>query len=95
MELKHKQSHEQKTYQELLQAWMAPSEFLGRKTERKFTLTQKLFYEQGNKSSKLLARAWQALKAATTVHIICTPQNCILDASTDITTQFEQYYTKL
>lgn len=50
----------------------------GQKMMHKFTLAQKLFYEQGNKSSKLLARALQAKKASTTVHTIHTPQGRIL-----------------
>lgn len=54
LEMKHKQSLADNTFQELLMARQ-----LGKVTRCKYALTQQIYYEFGNKLGKLLARALQ------------------------------------
>lgn len=51
----HKRTLTQQVYAELLQARVRLAEELNLKAKPKFVLFQKRFYEQGNKSGKILA----------------------------------------
>lgn len=70
-------------------------EIFDRKTQRKFILNQKLFYEQGNKCGRLLARAIHAKKASTNIHTIKDSLGKASSVTADIAFQFERYYTEL
>lgn len=74
-----------KTREELLEA-------LGKSLKRKYILTQKLFYELGNKSGKLLARALRSKKAS---HTIRDSSGASFASSRDIATQFIKYFSEL
>lgn len=63
LERAHKASLATKSLAELLQAREEFREELSKTLKRKYILTQKLFYEFGNKSGKMLARAIQHKKA--------------------------------
>lgn len=76
LEKAHKQSLATQTLQSLVQARNELLEELGKITKRNYALTHRLFYEFGNKSRKLLARALQVKKATSTVHEITNPTGC-------------------
>lgn len=95
MSLEDKCTLTQQVYAELLQARVRLAEELNGRTKRKFVLFQKLFYKQGSKSGKILARALQARKAVSTIHRIHTTQDQPVVTSTEIATQFETYYSGL
>lgn len=61
----------------------------------KYALTQKLFYEFGNKSRKSLARALQVKKAAHTIHTFKDPSGNIKATSEYIADQFVHYFSQL
>lgn len=61
----------------------------------KFALTNKLYYEFGNKSGKLLANALQKKKAAHTIHSITTPTGEMLHRSDLIAKQFTSYLSSI
>lgn len=82
----HKQTQFQKTYRELLQARTLLEE-LGRKVKPKFVLSPK----DSNKATKVA----NPRKTATIIHHIHTPQGQTLAATTDISIQFERYYSDL
>lgn len=91
----HKLSLATKSLADLLKAREELLEELGKTLNHKYILTQKLFYEFGNKSGKLLARALQHKKAATTIHTIKDPGGNIFVSSEDIANQFVQCFSKL
>lgn len=57
LETTHKLTKEQETFQKLLNARTQLLEEMGRKHKRRAALSQKLFYDQGNKPGRLLACA--------------------------------------
>lgn len=63
----------QKSYLELIETRTRLQEELGRKLRKKYTPSQKLFYEFGNKCGHLLAQALRTKKAKNTVHQIDSP----------------------
>lgn len=95
LELVHKQSRAPETYLELTQTRKVLLEIFDRRTCRKFTLNQKLFYEQSNKCGRLLARAIQTKRASTNVHTIKDSLGKSSSVTADIASQFERYYTKV
>lgn len=70
-------------------------EVLNAKLNRKFALTQKLYYEFGNKAGKLLARALQSKKASHTIHRINNTRGDAVVTNEGISSQFIQYFSKL
>lgn len=68
---------------------------LGKTLKHKFTLTKRFFYEFGNKSGKMLARALQIKKEASTIHNIKDPSGNSIVTSDGIADQFIKYFTKL
>lgn len=70
LEQKHKASLATEALAELTRTREELLEELHKTLKLKYTLSQKYFYEFGNKSGKLLARALQAKKAAQTIHTI-------------------------
>ncbi|XP_077341175.1 uncharacterized protein LOC143986639 [Lithobates pipiens] len=95
LERAHKHSLAQATLQDLTETRKLLQEALNRKTHRKFILTQKLFYEQGNKNGRLLAQAIRTKRISTTVHTIKDPGGTAHTSSADIASQFETYYKSL
>lgn len=95
LELAHKQTQAQQTYQELTQTREYLLTELSHKTKRKFILQQKLFYEFGNKSGKYLVRAIQKNKARSNSHTINDSQGRSKVTAPDIASQFEAYCSTL
>lgn len=71
------------------------AEELNMKTKRQYILRDKIYYEQGNKSGKLLAKVVQNKKSATTVHHIRDKHDKFHSSNDEIAKQFEQYYQSL
>lgn len=95
LERAHKLSLAAQSYADLLKAREDLLEVLGKTIRRKYTLTQKLFYEYGNKSGKYLARVLQLGRATNTVNTIRDPTGKAYTSSEDITNQFVQYFSRL
>lgn len=95
LERAYKLSLATKSLVELIKAREELLEALGKSLKHKYVLTQKLFYEFGNKSGKLLARALQSRKASNTIHTIRDPSGTSLVSSEDIATQFVKYFSEL
>lgn len=95
LEQAHKASLAASTLTELTQTREELLEELNHTLKRNYAMTQKLFYEFGNKSGKLLARALQVKKAAHTIHKITTPTGDTLVTTDDISDHFVQYFSKL
>lgn len=95
LEQTHKASLAAATLTELIQAREELLETLNVTLKRKFALTQKLYYEFGNKAGKFLARALQTRKASNTIHKIISPAGEALVTNEDIAEQFTQYFSKL
>lgn len=82
------------THQELVQTRLLLEE-LNMRTKRQYILRHKIYYEQGIKSRKLLAKAVQNKKSSATVHHIKDKQGISHHFNEDIANQFEQYYHSL
>lgn len=95
LEQAHKQTLATKALTDLLKAKEGLLEELNKTLKRKYALTQKVFYEFGNKSRKLLARALQLRKAASTIHTIKDPAGNTFITPEAIADQFIHYLTKL
>lgn len=95
LEQAHKASVADALLTELTQAREELLEALNKSLKRKFLLTQKLYYEFGNKSSKLLARALQSKKASHTIHKISNSAGDSFSRNEEISQQFVQYFSKL
>lgn len=80
----HKHSLAANTHEALLKARKDLLDLFQTRLRRKFALTQKLFYEFGNKSGRLLANSLQKRKAAFTIH-------SILSATGDSVTKTDLY----
>lgn len=91
----HKLSEASNTLSDLLKAREELLEVLGNTLQRKYVLTHKPLYEFGNKSGKLLARALQLKKAASTIHTIKDPSGNAFVTPEDIANQFVRYFSKL
>lgn len=70
LETFHKHSQSQKSLQDLLHTWSLLLEELGKPKKCWYVLRQKIFYEHGNKSGRLLARAVQTSRTSLTIHHI-------------------------
>lgn len=95
LEAAHKSSMAATSLPELLQARSELLEALNKQTKRNYILSQKIFYEYGNKSGKILARALHAKKAKTTIHSITDPTGNRLVSNDQIAGQFVNYYSQL
>lgn len=95
LEATHKQSHSQQTLQELMHSRSVLLEELGKCTRRQYVLHQRIFYEQGNKCGRLLARAVRTSRPSNTIYHIQTQQDTSLFKNEDIAHEFEQYYKNL
>lgn len=95
LERAHKSSLATKSLEELLQAREALREEIHKSLRRKYILNQKLYYEFGNKSGKLLAKALQHKKATHTIHEIKDSSWKSFVSPDDIATQFVNYFSKL
>lgn len=69
---------------ELTNARAALSEELSMKTKRLYILRHKIYYEQGNKSGKMLAKAVQNKKVASTIHQIRDNQGTLHSSNEEI-----------
>lgn len=94
LEMNHKRTQALSTLQELSQLRAKLIDELNKRTKLNFILSQKLFYEYGNKCYWLLARALRAKRVTTTIH-------CIHDSTrkkinnVQRANQFVKYYTQL
>lgn len=95
VEAAHEQSTSQNTLQDLLYARSSLVDESGKCTRRRYILGQKVFYEHGNKSGRLLARTIQAAKTTSTIHQIRDKHGTLLSKNEDITKYFENFYSKL
>lgn len=95
LEKTHKQSTSQSTLQDLLYARTNLLEELGKRTRRQYVLRQKVFYEHGNKSGRLLARTIQAAKTSSIIHHLRTDGGAVISKNEDIAAHFESFYSKL
>lgn len=95
LEQTHKASLGNSSLAELSQAREDLLEALTTTLKRKFALTQKLYYEFGNKAGKLLARALQTKKALHTIHKIINSRGEAVVTNEGISSQFIQYFSKL
>lgn len=67
LEASHKINIASSTHQELTQMRKLLLEELNMRTKRQYILRHKIYYEQGNKSGRLLAKAVQNKKVSATV----------------------------
>ncbi|XP_040210578.1 CUB and sushi domain-containing protein 3-like [Rana temporaria] len=95
LEASHKKSHAQATLKDLTQARTSLMEELGKRAKRRYILGQRIFYEQGNKSGRLLARSVQNSKPTSTIHHIQGRGGTRLVKNGDIAKEFEDFYFKL
>lgn len=95
LEQKHKASLVTEVLTELIHTREELLGELHKTLNRKYALTQKVFYEFGKKPGKLLARALKVKKAAHTIHRITDPAGNTLEKAEEITDQFVQYFSKL
>lgn len=70
LEASHKLNIASTTLQELVQTRLLLLEELNMKTKRQYILRHRIYYEQGNKSGRLLTRAIQNIKSNATIHHI-------------------------
>lgn len=95
LERTHKNSQAVGTLLELIQNQKELLETLNKRIKRNYILSQKTFYEYGNKSSKLLARALQAKKASMTIHSLTDAKGQKIVSNDQIAEQFIRYYSQL
>lgn len=95
LEAQHKRALALNTSQELAERRTLSLEKLFKRARRRNVLSQKLFFEQGNKPGRLLARATQQRKLASTVHRIVDSMGRIHTKNEDIAQQFHCFYSKL
>lgn len=91
----HKKTRALSTLEELTQVRTELKEVLHKQIKRKYILSQKIFYEHGNKSSKILARALRAKRSSTTLHSINDPSGSKVTSNTLIADQFVNYFSQL
>lgn len=95
LEATHKQKLASSTSQELTQTRLLLLEELNMKTKRQYIPRHKIYYKQGNKSGRLLARAVKKKKSSATVHHIRDKQGTSHSSNEAIAHQFEKYYQTL
>lgn len=95
LERSHKRNLGHHTHQELTETCKLLLEELDQKTRKKYTLSQKIFYEHSNKSGHLLAQALLSEKAKTTVHQLQTPLGNTLKSNPDIAQAFKHFCANL
>lgn len=95
LETSHKLTHARATLQELTHTRALLLEELGKRSRRRYILGQRIFYEQGNKCGRLLARTVQNSKLSSTIHHLRNPRGELLNMNADIAKEFERFYQKL
>lgn len=80
------------THADLLKAREELLDELQKTLKHKYALSNKLFYEFGNKSGKILAAALQKKRSSHTIHNITFPSGTSLVSSDDIANQFVRYF---
>lgn len=73
LERAHKRILAQKTLQDLLAILKLLLEELRHRLKKKYTLSQKLFYEHGNKNEHMLAQVLRSKKSKATIHHLALP----------------------
>lgn len=91
----HKKTRALSTLEELTQVRTELKEVLHKQIKRNYILSQKIFYEHGNKSGKILARALRAKKSSTTIHSINDSSGSKVTSNKQIADQFVNYYSQL
>lgn len=86
LEVQHKSSLARKVAAELADARTLLREELYKRARKRQMLSQYLFYEQGNKPGKLLAKFTQSL--CSTVHHVVDKHGVIYSKNEDIARQF-------
>lgn len=94
LEALHKHTLAQQTHSELTETRTLIKE-LHHNLKKKFILSQKLFYEFGNKSGRLLAQVLHKKKANNTIHQLHSTNGKTLTHNDDIAKEFENYYSSL
>lgn len=87
--------HALKHLEELEQVRSKIREIFNTKVKKRLILSQKLFYEFSNKSSKYLARALAAKRAQNTIHFIVDSTGKKRHSNSEIAQAFTQYYATL
>lgn len=95
LEKAHKRTQSISTLQELSQVRAELVDELNKRTKRNFILSQKMFYEYGNKAGRLLVRVLCVKRATTTIHCIHDLTGKKLTNNDHIADQFVRYYTQL
>ena len=95
LEMSHKRDIAISTLDELTKMRAILAEELNLKTKRQYVLRHRIYYEQGNKSGKLLAKAVQSKKISSTIHQIRDNQGKSYSTNEEIANQFEAYYHSL
>lgn len=95
LKAQHKRTLAINISQELVETRLLLLGELLKRVRRRNTLSQKLFYEQGNKPGRLLARATQQCKVASTIHHIVDTAGKIHSKNEDIARQFHLFYSNL
>lgn len=95
LEALHKRNLAQKTHSELVEICTLIQDALNQNVKKNYILSQKLFYEYGNKSGHLLAQALRKKKSNNTIHQIHSPTGTSLVNNNAIATEFEKYYSSL
>lgn len=95
LEQTHKKSIMDATFKELTEARKERLDLLGKQHRRKRVLTQKLYYESGNKCYRFLASALRSHKSSLTVHSIRDSQGIKHVNNEAIASQFQMFYTSI
>lgn len=95
LEAQHKGSLAVEIAEELADAQTLLLEELFVRIRRHQVLSQKLFYEQGNKLSRLLTRFTQQHTLTSTVHHVTDASSVIHSKNENIAQQFQCFYSKL
>ncbi|XP_077340933.1 uncharacterized protein LOC143986462 [Lithobates pipiens] len=95
LEASHKQTLAQHTLEELTDTRALINETLNLNVKKKFILSQKLFYEQGNKCGRFLAQALRKQRNNNVIHHLRSSSGELITHNRDIAKEFEKYYSSL
>lgn len=95
LEAQHKCSLASRVAKDLADTRALLLEELFKRAWKQQVLSQKLFYEQGNKPGRLLARLTQKCTLASTVHCIVDRAGVAHSKNKEIARQFQSFYSKL
>lgn len=94
LEATHKCTLAQSIHMKFIEIRTRIQEQLGHNLKKKFNLSQKLFYEYGNKSGHLLAQSLRTKKARNTIHHLHSQKGQTITKNADIAHEFEQFLSK-